>query len=164
MEGFRLAVPLRPRFRDTDAMGHLNNAVYGGNPDNVMTYAQIYVNSETAQDVYIASDSDDSIQILLNEEEVWINSIPRGNDAGCPTGLIPPNRDRLRDVTPAPFPLNAGENRLIVKTFEGGGDFNFEIRFENADAFTETWTWYQAGAEQWLEEVNYRRAGQEGGD
>jgi acyl-CoA thioester hydrolase len=28
MEGFRLAVPLRPRFRDTDAMGHLNNAVY----------------------------------------------------------------------------------------------------------------------------------------
>jgi acyl-CoA thioester hydrolase len=28
MEGFRLAVPLRPRFRDTDAMGHLNNAIY----------------------------------------------------------------------------------------------------------------------------------------
>ena len=28
MDGFRLAVPLRPRFRDTDAMGHLNNAVY----------------------------------------------------------------------------------------------------------------------------------------
>jgi hypothetical protein len=111
----------------------LNNGAYGGNPDNVMTYAQIYVHSETAQDVYIASDSDDSIQILLNEEEVWINSFARGNDAGCPSGLIPPNRDRLRDVTPAPFPLNAGENRLIVKTFEGGGDFNFEIRFENAD-------------------------------
>jgi acyl-CoA thioester hydrolase len=28
MEGFRLAVPVRPRFRDTDAMGHVNNAVY----------------------------------------------------------------------------------------------------------------------------------------
>ena len=28
MEGFRIAVPIRPRFRDTDAMGHLNNAVY----------------------------------------------------------------------------------------------------------------------------------------
>ncbi len=28
MEGFRIAVPVRPRFRDTDAMGHLNNAVY----------------------------------------------------------------------------------------------------------------------------------------
>jgi acyl-CoA thioester hydrolase len=28
MEGYRLAVPLRPRFRDTDAMGHLNNAIY----------------------------------------------------------------------------------------------------------------------------------------
>lgn len=28
MEEFRLWVPLVPRFRDTDAMGHLNNAVY----------------------------------------------------------------------------------------------------------------------------------------
>jgi len=28
MEGFRLAVPVQPRFRDTDAMGHVNNAVY----------------------------------------------------------------------------------------------------------------------------------------
>jgi acyl-CoA thioester hydrolase len=28
MQGFRLALPIRPRFRDTDAMGHINNAVY----------------------------------------------------------------------------------------------------------------------------------------
>ncbi len=28
MDGFRLLVPIEPRFRDTDAMGHLNNAVY----------------------------------------------------------------------------------------------------------------------------------------
>jgi acyl-CoA thioester hydrolase len=28
MEGFRLVVLVRPRFRDTDAMGHVNNAVY----------------------------------------------------------------------------------------------------------------------------------------
>jgi acyl-CoA thioester hydrolase len=28
METFRLWVPVTPRFRDTDAMGHLNNAVY----------------------------------------------------------------------------------------------------------------------------------------
>lgn len=28
MDEFRLWVPLQPRFRDTDAMGHLNNAVY----------------------------------------------------------------------------------------------------------------------------------------
>ena len=28
MDEFRLWVPLKPRFRDTDAMGHLNNAVY----------------------------------------------------------------------------------------------------------------------------------------
>ena len=34
MQGFRLAVPIRPRFRDTDAMGHVNNAVY-------MTYFEI---------------------------------------------------------------------------------------------------------------------------
>ena len=28
MQGFRVVTPLTPRFRDTDAMGHLNNAVY----------------------------------------------------------------------------------------------------------------------------------------
>jgi acyl-CoA thioester hydrolase len=28
MEGFKVVTPLVPRFRDTDAMGHLNNAVY----------------------------------------------------------------------------------------------------------------------------------------
>jgi acyl-CoA thioester hydrolase len=28
MQGFRVATPIVPRFRDTDAMGHLNNAVY----------------------------------------------------------------------------------------------------------------------------------------
>jgi acyl-CoA thioester hydrolase len=27
MSGFRLSVPILPRFRDTDAMGHVNNAV-----------------------------------------------------------------------------------------------------------------------------------------
>jgi acyl-CoA thioester hydrolase len=34
MEGFRVVTPLVPRFRDTDAMGHLNNAVY-------MTYFEV---------------------------------------------------------------------------------------------------------------------------
>jgi len=28
MQGFKVVTPLTPRFRDTDAMGHLNNAVY----------------------------------------------------------------------------------------------------------------------------------------
>ena len=28
MNGYRVVTPLVPRFRDTDAMGHLNNAVY----------------------------------------------------------------------------------------------------------------------------------------
>jgi acyl-CoA thioester hydrolase len=28
IEGFRVVEPLVPRFRDTDAMGHINNAVY----------------------------------------------------------------------------------------------------------------------------------------
>jgi acyl-CoA thioester hydrolase len=28
MQGFRLSAPIQPRFRDTDAMGHINNAVY----------------------------------------------------------------------------------------------------------------------------------------
>ena len=28
LEGFRLVVPIRARFRDTDGMGHVNNAVY----------------------------------------------------------------------------------------------------------------------------------------
>jgi hypothetical protein len=120
------------KFVSPDGWINLNDAVFGGNPDNVMAYAQIYVISDADREVFIASDSDDSIQIILNEEEVWINSIPRGNDSGCPVGLIPPNRQRLRDVTPGTVTLLQGENRLIVKTFEGGGAFNFEVRFEDA--------------------------------
>ena len=32
------------------------NVVFGGAPDNVMAYAQIYVMSDIARDVFIASD------------------------------------------------------------------------------------------------------------
>lgn len=31
------------------------------------------------------------------------------------------------------------------------------LRFINDDSFTERWTWYQKGHEQWLEEINYHR-------
>ena len=116
-----------------DGWINLNDNVFGGDPNDCMAYAQIYVQSDEEREVFIASDSDDSIQIILNEQSVWINSVPRGNGNTCPNPFAPDPRADFRDVTTEPVTLFEGENRLIVKTFEGGGGFNFEIRFEDAD-------------------------------
>jgi hypothetical protein len=32
-------------------------------------------------------------------------------------------------------------------------------RLDGADAFSSVWSWYQAGREQWMEEIHYRRTG-----
>jgi hypothetical protein len=117
-----------------DGLVDFKNAVFRGGPADVMAYAQVYVISDAEREVFIACDSGSSIQIILNEEEVWLHSVERRNDAACPLPrLFPETRLRLRDVTPAPVRLLEGENRLIVKTFAGRGDFNFELRFEEAD-------------------------------
>jgi hypothetical protein len=96
-----------------------------------MAYAQTYVINETGSDmeVYIGISSDDSIQVLMNGQEVWIHSIGRGGQDAC-TGP--------QDITPDgvlftdPVILAPGENNLILKVFNGTVDWDFVIRFQDA--------------------------------
>jgi hypothetical protein len=38
------------------------------------------------------------------------------------------------------------------------------IRLNSADAYTSRWTWYQNGKEDWMEEIEHRRAKKASGE
>jgi hypothetical protein len=100
--------------------------VHGGPEDNVMSYAFVYVNVEEDIVTDIGLASDDAVQVLLDGQEIWINSVARGSDvANTIQDVI------LASATPALNPLTAGQHRLLVKVFEGGGDHNFRLRFQD---------------------------------
>ena len=88
--------------------------------DDCMAYAVCYFHVPANQQIYFACGSDDSIQILLDNREVWINSIARGWGGGAPL-----------DVS-LPQIVLTGWHRLMVKAFEGGGGWNFGVRLQNA--------------------------------
>ena len=117
-------------FNSADGSINLNDQAFGGNPDGVMAYAQTYVLNTTGQtmEVHLGISSDDSVQVFLNEEEVWFNSVARGGSPACnPLDLSP---DGIKFT--APHTLAPGENRLLVKVWEGGGGWNFSLRFQDA--------------------------------
>jgi hypothetical protein len=97
-----------------------------------MVYGQCYVINTTASDIEanMGVSSDDSVQVLFNEEEVWLHSIPRGGTSACAPQDHPLAADPLWQLTNTVI-IAPGENRLIVKTFEGGGGFNFAFRFQD---------------------------------
>jgi hypothetical protein len=117
-------------FNSDDGFINLNDDAFGGNPDGVMAYAQTYVINTTGQamEVHLGIASDDSIQVFLNEEEVWFNSVARGGADACNPQDISP--DGVKFTTP--HTLAPGENRLLVKVWEGGGGWNFSLRFQDA--------------------------------
>ncbi len=106
-------------WNDAGGFINLNDDVYGADPDNVMGYAQLYIESDDDIDAFLETSSDDSIQVILNEAEVHAISVPRG--AGVDSCAV------QQDVG-IPIQLVEGENRLIVKVFEGGGGWNFTLR------------------------------------
>ena len=97
--------------------------LYAAGLDGLMTYACVFVENLTGAalpNVRIGAASDDAIQILLNEDEVWINNTARGfGGAG-----------QVQDWTPR-FTLPDGVSRLLVKVFEGGGETGFRLKFED---------------------------------
>ena len=116
-------IPTVLRVIDADSFINLNDDHYINDPNGVMSYAQCYVrnNSEDDVEAFFGVSSDDSVQVLLNGEEVWANSVPRGGADAC----------NPQDISPTPVILEPGVNSLIVKTFEGGGGFNFAFVFQN---------------------------------
>ena len=102
---------------------------YGGNLDNNMMYAVIYLNLEDDMTVDIGVSSDDSIQVLLDGEEIHINRVARGwggeNDV----------QDLISSAAVLQLdPLEAGLHQIMVKTFEAGGGHGFHLRLQ--DSFT----------------------------
>ncbi|MBI4601902.1 MAG: hypothetical protein HY721_08060 [Planctomycetes bacterium] len=116
-------------WNDGDGFIDLNEDGFGGDPDNVMAYAQAYVVNTTGAEVQVTMgiSSDDSVQVLLNQEEVWIHSVPRGGSSACAPQDVSPDGF----IFTSPHVLRAGENSLIVKVFEGGGQWNFALRFQD---------------------------------
>ncbi len=102
-----------------DANEHLDLGNFGP-PDNAMAYGVCYLEVEATREVAIACGSDDSIQVLLDNQEIWINNIERGWGGGDPT-----------DVSP-PFTLAQGGHRLMAKVFQGTGDWSFGIRLQDS--------------------------------
>jgi len=90
---------------------------------NAMMYAVTYIDVPADTVVDMGVSSDDSVQVLLDGEEIWINSIARGFDV--------PNF--VQDVVPN-INLTAGKHRIMVKVFQGLGDFGFRLRFQDQSA------------------------------
>ena len=60
----------------------------------------------------------------------------------------------------------SGDGKIIVFTFVSGTGMTSRdeghmdkvvFKFTNDDSYTSQWTWYRAGSEKWLEEIEYRR-------
>ncbi len=106
------AVPEWFPWRDLAARVELGDGMLYGAVDDVMCYAVCYLCAEEAMTVTFFAGSDDGIQILLGDTEVWINPVDRAWPG-------------LADVFQAN--LDQGVNRLMVKVFESGGDWNFGV-------------------------------------
>lgn len=94
-----------------------------GDLNQVMCYALTYLEVEDDVVVNFGVSSDDSVQVLLDGEELHKNNAARGalDRRYQDTPLSHPN---LGNVT-----LTAGTHTLVVKVFEGGGEHNFRVGF-----------------------------------
>jgi hypothetical protein len=123
----------------------------GGDENQVMHYADCYLDVAADITVDIGLASDDSVQVLLDGSEIWVNNIPRGDggpnvvedlicsDSGgtaC-TDFIPP-AGGAKSTTPvaALAPLTKGRHMLMVKVFEGGGAHTLRLRFQDPNDAT----------------------------
>ncbi len=112
-------IPMWIAWRDADQWVDFQHPSLYTDVDQVMAYAVCYLDVETTMDVNFQCGSDDSIQILLDGSEIWINNIPRGYGGGDPTD------------TTATQTLTAGLHVLMVKVFEGTGAWNFGVRLQD---------------------------------
>ena len=85
-----------------------------------MAYAQVYVTVEEPMEVYLGISSDDSNQVLVDGEEVAINSVGRGGSNSCSP----------QDEPDVPIFLDEGTHSLMLKVFNGEQGWDFTFRFQ----------------------------------
>ncbi|MBI4604955.1 MAG: hypothetical protein HY721_23585, partial [Planctomycetes bacterium] len=119
-----LDVPTWIAWRDfDDADDRIDFEAVYGDVDEVMCYAVTYLDVSEDTVVNFGVSSDDSVQILLDGEELHKHNVPRGA------------LGRSYQDTPFGFPnlenvsLSKGQHVLLVKVFEGGGEHNFRVGF-----------------------------------
>jgi hypothetical protein len=120
-----------PYREETGSVGFQTDAGFGEDLNLVMAYAQVYVIAERRMEVFLGIASDDSIQVILESQgEIWIHNVGRGARDPC---------DALFPSDEFPVTLAPGYNSLIVKVFEGSGDWRFVLRFQDefGDPITE---------------------------
>jgi hypothetical protein len=99
---------------------------YCGGIDLCMMYAVTYVYADREMSVDIGLDSDDAVQVILDGNEIWLNSVARG--VGGPNTVA----DTIfASQTPDLMAFSAGCHKLMVKVFEGAGDHQFRLRFQD---------------------------------
>jgi len=92
------------------------NTYFGGAVNNSMMYAVTYIRVEDDIDVNLCIGSDDSVQVLVDGDEVLINNISRGAgaDTQCQDSVLI-------------SPLTAGLHQIMVKVFQGAGGNGFRL-------------------------------------
>jgi hypothetical protein len=117
------AVPTWREWRDRDDTIDFAD-FYGGDLDGVMMYAVTHFETEYDLPVDIGLASSDSVQVLLDGEEIWIHDVAR--EVG-PENVV---QDVIALGT-EPFGLWPGHHRLMVKVFEGSGGHAFRLRLQD---------------------------------
>jgi len=110
---------------ETGPNGILDFNVINGDTNNVMAYMWAYIEVEDDFDVDLCVGSDDSVQILIDLEEVHINNVARGWGGDC---------QDIVTTTPAgdPIFLEGGVHLVMMKIFEGGGGHRAGLRIEES--------------------------------
>jgi len=90
---------------------------------NIMAYCWTYANNKTGSrlNCFVGVDSDDSIQVKINGAEAGLVSAGRGQGG----------TDNVANAWPVC--LEPGINLVMAKIFEGGGGYNFRLRFQLDD-------------------------------
>jgi hypothetical protein len=115
-------VPTWKGWRDLDDTIDFGD-FYSGDLSGVMMYALTYVSVAERRTVDLGLASSDSIQVLLDGEEIHLRQELRG------IGEANSVQDVVRGVELAP-----GSHRLMVKVFEGLGPHGFRLRFQDPES------------------------------
>ncbi len=109
-------IPAWYPWREKDTYVDLD-AFYGA-VDSVVCYAVCYVCVEEEMTVVMRAGSDDGIQVIHDDTEVWINPVDRAWGG-------------FQDIFEVE--LHEGVNRIMAKVFESGGGWNFGVKITDSD-------------------------------
>jgi hypothetical protein len=104
--------------------------VVNGDTNNVIAYMWTYINVAEDMEVDLCIGSDDSVQVFIDSEEVWINSVARGWGGGC-QDLVFQNQTTGEQIF-----LEEGTHLICMKIFEGGGGHRGGMQIQAAGTDT----------------------------